>query len=74
LSAAIDGTSGATVTIMIASKATWIFIRRSPPNQLGADTSLRLGDLTLRKLHYQTGLTNRQPLAKPRLIATINRA
>jgi hypothetical protein len=59
---------------MIASKATWIFIRRSPPNQLGADTSLRLGDLTLRKLHYQTALANRQPLAKPPLIATIHRA
>jgi hypothetical protein len=34
---------------------------------------LRLGDLTLRKPHYQTGRANRQLLATSRLIATINR-
>jgi hypothetical protein len=28
----------------------------------GADTSLRLGDDTLRKIHYQTTLARRQPL------------
>jgi hypothetical protein len=27
-------------------------------SQLGADSSLRLGDLTLRKPHYQTGLAS----------------
>jgi hypothetical protein len=34
---------------------------------------LRRGDLTLRKPHYQTSLAGRQPLAKPSLIATIQR-
>jgi hypothetical protein len=34
---------------------------------------LRLGDPTLRKLHYQTGLVTRQPLAGPPQIATIDR-
>jgi hypothetical protein len=34
---------------------------------------LRLGDLTLRKPHYQTARVNRQLLATPLLIATINR-
>jgi hypothetical protein len=42
-------------------------------NQQGADPSLRLGDLTPRKPHYQTGPATRQPSAKSTLIATINR-
>src|SRR3954471_10114955 len=38
-----------------------------------ADPSLRRGDLTLRKPHYQTTPAGRQPLAKSSLIATIHR-
>jgi hypothetical protein len=34
---------------------------------------LRRGDLTLRKLHYQTAFTQRQPLAASWFIATIHR-
>jgi hypothetical protein len=36
---------------------------RRGPSQQGADPSLRLGDLTLHELHYQTGVATRQPLA-----------
>jgi hypothetical protein len=39
----------------------------------GAETGLRLGDLTLGILHYQTTPAGRQPLAKSSLIATIDR-
>jgi hypothetical protein len=48
-------------------------------SQQSADTSLRLGDLTLRKPHYQTGPAspvNRkscQSFAKPIASATIHR-
>src|ERR1700694_2147422 len=72
LSAATDGTSGTTNKIKATSQAKRLFIRRQSSQQ-GADTSLRLADLTLRKPHYQTGRANRQPLAMPQLIATINR-
>src|SRR5260221_12102565 len=71
LSAATDGTRGATDNSTVTTKARRIFIRQRSSEQ-GADTSLRLGDLTLRKPHYQTGRANRQPLATPHLIATIN--
>jgi hypothetical protein len=33
------------------------------PAKNSADPSLRRGDLTLRKLHYQTAFAQRQPLA-----------
>src|SRR5579863_3873681 len=53
-SAASDGTIGATATIRVTSNASRILMRR-PSSQQGADSSSRLGDLTLRKPHYQTG-------------------
>jgi len=40
------------------------------PNQKGADTSLRLGDFSLRNSHYQTAFANRQPFAKALLMVT----
>jgi hypothetical protein len=52
--AAADGTIGATDKTKITSSARRIIIPRRS-NQQGADPSLRLGDLTLRKPHYQTG-------------------
>jgi hypothetical protein len=72
LSAATDGTSGVTDKTRATSQAKRIFIRRQSSQQ-GADTSLRLGDHTLRKPHYQTGRPKRQPLATPQQFATINR-
>ena len=53
-SAATDGTIGATDKIKVTSNARRILIPRRSSQQ-GADSSLRLGDLTLRKPHYQTG-------------------
>jgi hypothetical protein len=42
------------------------------PPQQGADPSLRLGDPTLRKLHYQTGPISPVNSVKLRFLATIN--
>src|SRR6267154_4798883 len=53
-SAATDGAIDASDKIEITSNARRVLIpRRSNPQ--GADSSLRRGDLTLRKPHYQTG-------------------
>ena len=75
--AASDGTIDATEKINVTSNARRIFIMTAiqitQSSQKGADPSLRLGDLTLRKPHYQTAPAARQPLARPSLIATINR-
>jgi hypothetical protein len=57
---------------MVTSNARRILIRQYSSQQ-GADPSLRLGDLTPRKPHYQTGPATRQPSEKSALIATINR-
>ena len=62
-SAATDGSTGATDKIEVTSNARQILMRRRSSQQ-GADPSLRLGDLTLRKLHYQTGVATRQPLVE----------
>jgi hypothetical protein len=53
---------GAIAKIEVTSNAKQIFMRRGSSQQ-GADPSLRLGDLTLHSLHYQTGVATRQPLA-----------
>src|SRR4051794_8796313 len=52
--AAADGTIGATDKTEIKNNTRRILIKRQSSQQ-GADTSSRLGDLTLRKPHYQTG-------------------
>src|ERR1700730_13492453 len=52
--AATDGSIGVTDKTKITSKARRVLMPRRS-NQQGADSSLRLGDLTLRKPHYQTG-------------------
>src|SRR5436190_2846562 len=56
----------------VRSNARRIFIINAVQPK-SADPSLRRGDLTLRKLHYQTTPAGRQPLAKSSLIATIHR-
>src|ERR1700681_2792775 len=53
-SAPAAGTIGGADNTKITSNARRILIPRRS-NQQGADSSLRLGDLTLRKPHYQTG-------------------
>src|SRR5690242_1524943 len=63
VSAATDRLTGATTKIEITSNAKQIFMRQRSSQQ-GADPSLRLGDLTLRKMHYQTGVTTRQLLVE----------
>src|SRR5437016_4954039 len=55
--AAPAGTIGASDKIEIKRNARRILIRRRSSQQ-GADPSLRLNDLTLRKPHYQTGCTS----------------
>ena len=57
------GAIGSTEKTEISNNARRIFII-TQSSQKGADTSLRLGDLTLRKPHYQTGPAARQPFAK----------
>src|SRR6187549_3849292 len=52
--AAAAGTIGKTDKIEISNKARRVLIKYQSSQQ-GADTSLRLGDLTPRKPHYQTG-------------------
>src|SRR6202012_4868330 len=61
--AAADRLTGITAKIEIISNAKQILIRRES-SQPGADPSLRLGDLTLRKVHYQTAVATRQPLVE----------
>jgi hypothetical protein len=61
--AAADRLTGATAKIEIISNAKQILMRRESSQQ-GADPSLRLGDLTLRKVHYQTAVATRQPLVE----------
>src|SRR5207244_1741658 len=65
--AANDGTVDATETINVRSSARRVFILRRSSSPTGADSSLRLGDLTLRRRHYQTAVAHRQPLAQQRL-------
>jgi hypothetical protein len=65
-------TIGASDNIKIRGNARRILIPRRPTQQ-GADPSSRLGDLTPRKLHYQTGLTGAVNSAKSPIVATINR-
>src|ERR1700716_2686936 len=52
--AAADWKIGVTDKTKITSNARRILMPRRS-NKQGADSSLRLGDLTLRKPHYQTG-------------------
>src|SRR6185437_12895494 len=62
-SAASDRSTGAIAKIAVTSNARQILMRRGSSQQ-GADPSLRLGDLTLRKVHYQTAVATRQPLVE----------
>src|ERR1700760_1392008 len=62
-SAANDGLTGAIAKIEVTSNARQILMQRGSSQQ-GADPSLRLGDLTLRNMHYQTGVATRQPLVE----------
>jgi hypothetical protein len=59
----MDGTIGAADRTKISSDARRILIRRQS-SQKGADPSLRRGDLTLRKPHYQTGLESLSTVCK----------